>query len=226
MKIVTYDTRPDIITITETDPKHWVLVIIDSNFSLNGYDCFRTKHENGRRIIIYHPKNLTVTKIDLYNEQIESLWILFKPKNKDNLLLGCIYRNPSTNIYSTYNTCKLIENASNRGYSHICILGDFNYRDINWSLQEVCGREDNPANLFLECIKDNFLTQHITKPTRYREYVSPSILDLVLTNEENMIDKTEYLPGLGKSDHVILMFNFMLYIKTIESYNQEKILKR
>ena len=112
-------------------------------------------------------------------------------------------------MHSTYNTCKSIEDASNRGYSHICIVGDFNYREINWSLQEVCRRGDNPANLFLECIKDNFLTQHIKKPTRYREHSLLSILDLVLTNEENMIDEVEYLPGLGKSDHTILLFNFI-----------------
>lgn len=41
---------------------------------------------------------------------------------------------------------------------------------------------------------------------------SPSLLDLVLTNEENMIGSIKYLPGLSKSDHLQLAFNFNCYI--------------
>ena len=38
-----------------------------------------------------------------------------------------------------------------------------------------------------------------------------SILDLVFTNDENIISNLSYLPGLGKSVHVLLNFGFNCY---------------
>ena len=39
----------------------------------------------------------------------------------------------------------------------------------------------------------------------------PSILHLVMTNEEGMIEDIEYLSSLGKSDHIIISFDFKCY---------------
>ena len=41
----------------------------------------------------------------------------------------------------------------------------------------------------------------------------PSVLDLVLTNEEGMIGNIEYGNPLGKSDHLVLTFEFKCYTK-------------
>ena len=66
-----------------------------------------------------------------------------------------------------------------------------------------------------------FLFQHVKDPTRYRDQNTPSILDLILTNEENMISQMNYKPGLGKSDHLILEFNYNCYIKQSLSNNKK-----
>lgn len=71
--------------------------------------------------------------------------------------------------------------------------------------------DDHPTNLFLETMHDCFLHQHITRPTRYRNGAVPSILDLVVTNEEGMIRGIEYLPGLSSSDHLVLRFTVVCY---------------
>ena len=47
------------------------------------------------------------------------------------------------------------------------------------------------------------------EPTRYRFNNKPSILDLVLSNHDDNISEITYLPGLGKSDHLILVFELM-----------------
>ena len=39
----------------------------------------------------------------------------------------------------------------------------------------------------------------------------PSLLDLILTNEEDMINIINYMPGLGKSDHLQLQFTYYCY---------------
>jgi hypothetical protein len=52
--------------------------------------------------------------------------------------------------------------------------------------------------------------QHVKQATRYRGDNQPSLLDLILTNEEEMIDHVVHNAPLGNSDHEILEFNFKL----------------
>ncbi|CAC5386629.1 unnamed protein product [Mytilus coruscus] len=60
-------------------------------------------------------------------------------------------------------------------------------------------------------LQENFLFQHVTRPTRWRGTNTPHTLDLILTNEENMISNLEYQSPLGKSDHCTMKFDFSCY---------------
>ena len=73
--------------------------------------------------------------------------------------------------------------------SQIFILGDFNFKEINWDLFNCNVNETQPAYKFLECVRDCYLFQHVKHPTRFRDGQEPSILDLVLTNEEHMVNQ-------------------------------------
>ena len=95
--------------------------------------------------------------------------------------------------------------------SHKLFMGDFNFRDINWSDMTTASNEQHNSTLFIESIRDSFLFQHVTKPTRIRENNEPSILDLIFTNEEEMVSDIQYESSLGKSDHLILSFKFNNY---------------
>ena len=95
--------------------------------------------------------------------------------------------------------------------SHKLIMGEFNFRDINWSDMTTASNEQHNSTLFIESIRDSFLFQHVTKPTRIRENNEPSILDLIFTNEEEMVSDIQYESSLGKSDHLILSFKFNNY---------------
>ena len=66
-------------------------------------------------------------------------------------------------------------------------------------------------------VHDCLLFQHVTRPTRFREGEAPNVLDLLLTNEEGMLTELQYLPGLGKSDHVVLSFQLACYTSPSES---------
>ncbi len=61
-----------------------------------------------------------------------------------------------------------------------------------------------------------FLYQHITEYTHYRKGQNPRLLDLILTNEEGMVNDMQYVPPLGKSDHVCVIFNKYIYIHIME----------
>ena len=63
----------------------------------------------------------------------------------------------------------------------------------------------------METLQDLFLKQHVTEPTRYRNGEEPSLLDLIITNEEGMIQNLSYHPALGDSDHCCLKFDLCCY---------------
>jgi len=60
---------------------------------------------------------------------------------------------------------------------------------------------------FIDTTQDLFLHQLISEPTRHRGNQTPNVLDLVFTNEEDMVSDVSYLPGLGCSDHIRIRFN-------------------
>jgi hypothetical protein len=53
----------------------------------------------------------------------------------------------------------------------------------------------------------------LQKETRFRGDNQPSLLDLIFTNEEGMIDTIEHNAPLGNSDHETLEFNFNFGVK-------------
>jgi len=55
------------------------------------------------------------------------------------------------------------------------------------------------------------MVQHIVKPNRCRGEDTPNVLDLVFTDDENIVDNLSYLPGLGNSDHMCITFDFVLH---------------
>ena len=55
----------------------------------------------------------------------------------------------------------------------------------------------------MDVVDDLFLFQHVCQPTCFRLNESPSLLDLIFTNESDMIDNLLYLPPLGNSDHIL-----------------------
>ena len=64
--------------------------------------------------------------------------------------------------------------------------------------------EDHPASLLLECVDDNFLIQHITENTRFREGQASNLLDLVFTDRDDNVTRLDYEMPFGRSDHVCL----------------------
>ncbi|ELT87022.1 hypothetical protein CAPTEDRAFT_186807 [Capitella teleta] len=57
----------------------------------------------------------------------------------------------------------------------------------------------------------SFLWQHVTKPTHKRGNTTASTLDLVLTNDQDMIDEVKTLAPIEKSHHSALSFTFKCY---------------
>ena len=85
-------------------------------------------------------------------------------------------------------------------------MGDFNYPDICWGTNSA---KSGPSKKFLTCVGDNFLLQSVEEGTR-----RSAILDLILTDSDDLVDKVTSTGTLGESDNLILEF---LILKEVEA---------
>jgi len=85
-------------------------------------------------------------------------------------------------------------------WTAVPLVGDFNYNDINWGSSTVyaSSSDTHSSEEFLEVLSTFSLYQHVFKPTLYKSGVLPSLLELVITNEEGMVSNLTYLPPLGR----------------------------
>ena len=132
-------------------------------------------------------------------------------KGGDYLSFSCVYRSPTQTEQTSQNCAKLntliTEIAKNKKYTHRCIVGDFNYKDIEWSRWSTRKSEASAEEKFLRTLH----VQHVSEPTRRRGTDEPSLLDLVITDEAMQISEIMHDSPLGKSDHDTHIFNFKCY---------------
>ena len=199
--------------ITEVKPKNFRYQLTLAEIAVEGYDTFGSNLQNniGRGICLYIHKSLKANPVDLKTDFQESTWATIKLVEGDVLLVGCIYRSSSGSDINNDKLLEIITEASNFNYSHLLIMGDFNFEKINWDTWSTPSQEASIDYRFIECARDNFLYQHIRKPTRGRIDQEPHILDLVFTNEDGMVSDLNYLSPLGKSDHSVIVFKFNCY---------------
>ena len=89
----------------------------------------------------------------------------------------------------------------------MCIVGNFNFPTVKWDGEWSVIKDD----MFVECVRDAFLTQMVSKPTRRRKGQTPNLLDLVLISEENLVSDIFHSNPIAKSDNETLLFSLYLY---------------
>ena len=156
----------------------------------------------------------------------EAVWCMIMLRGGDKLLIGCIYRSLNPASENTLNMFEAMRDIVSSIPSHLLIVGDFNIKEIDWTNMCTPENKNHISTLFLECLRDCFSFQHVKEPTRYRFQNDPNVLDLILTNEEDMVSNLIYKPGLGKSDHVILELTYNCYIESSNyTYNKFNFFK-
>ncbi|MCH2416954.1 MAG: endonuclease/exonuclease/phosphatase family protein [Acidimicrobiales bacterium] len=223
LKALISNKKPDVVLLTEIIPKAQKNQIYEAEMKIQGYETFTnfkfTERDLGasgiRGVAIYVNEELETEEIKLKDEYKDHLWLEVKLRNQDRLLCGCIYRSPSKENSSTKDStekvCNVISEALQRNDTRLLICGDFNYPEIDWNSDYVNNKSVEP---FITSLQKHHLHQHVCKLTRYREGQEPSLLDLILTTEEGMIESLEHNPGLGESDHECLNFTLNCYKDT------------
>lgn len=207
-------TSPDLIFITET----WLTPDIDdSEVSIPGYVLFRSDSCRGRMggVCIFSASTLCLTSFSVPNpnfSHIDALWLSLKLRNRDRLLIGVIYRPPSSPPEDNVLLSNFLLKLRSLPFSHFLVTGDFNAPTINWHHLKAPSSGFDP--MLLATISSLEWHQHILHPTRFRGGQLPSVLDLVFTNEKPMIDEVVSLSPLGRSDHVVLSWDMVCYWQT------------
>ena len=152
-------------------------------------------------------------------------------KLKEKIIHACVYRSPNSLPDNSNNINKSLEILSGRFSPNLLVVGDFNYPKINWEHYSTTSSPNDLNSKFFECTRDCFFKQFISEPIRGRGLSQPTLIDLVLTNNSDIIDKVKLESPLGKSDHSvveIIMENVLLtknkkFILNYKKENYEKM---
>ncbi|GAA47799.1 ubiquitin carboxyl-terminal hydrolase L5 [Clonorchis sinensis] len=133
-------------------------------------------------------------------------------RGSDSLLLGVVYRSPSSSPEDDhFLTRTLGQHSFSYHFSHLLLLGEFTAPKAPWTEPQCVGQSGPFTAALSEVVQQSAWTQHVVAPTRYREGQQPSLLDLVITNERHFVDQVTINAPLGHSDHCVLTFDFICY---------------
>ena len=199
----------EIIILTEIKPKNGK--IPDCKLlEIDGYTLHMSNIEapDTRGVCIYVDNKFKSVEVKGKHNYNDAVWVsIYGDNQQHKVLVGGVYRSgtPSTAIKYDENLNEMMTTMSNLPhYMQTYCFGDFNYNTIKWSPQPIPPNDkaaDSPEFKFTECIRDTYMYQHITEPTRYREGNRPTLDDLVFSSEQNSITRITHQSCLGKSDH-------------------------
>ena len=199
---------PELIFIQEAKPKNFSKILTKVEYKIENYDlewANMLEAEGGRGLMTYIRDGLKCKEIDLKMPFQEYQAFLVDVNKKEKLLAVNMYHSPNSETSNTDDLNKLIlKVARDNKFSFVLLVGDGNFRMIDWT-DMTCSLSDTSRSFkFIETIKDAFFTQHIQQPTRGRGTDTPSTLDLIITKNDDIIEDIAVEAPLGKSDHALI----------------------
>ena len=133
--------------------------------------------------------------------------------------MSCIYRSPTQTADETRQFCQDLETTcSNIALENpVCsfILGDFNAKCTNWWSNGT----NNPCGLLLKNLMPTYnYSQVINEPTNFEPQKTPSCIDLIFSNQPNLILESGVHPSLSSFCHhqiVFVKINFKLILPPV-----------
>jgi len=190
----------DLVVITETrwDNSH------DWHDVMDGYRLFRKDRptRRGGGVALYVREQLECIELGLGadEERTESLWVRIKGQaHKGDVKVGVYYRPPDQEEEVDEAFYRQLQAASQ--LQALVLMGDFNHPDISW--EDHTARQAK-SRRFLQSIDDNFLMQVVKEPTR-----KDTLLGLVLTNKERLVEHVKVGGRLSCSDHEMVKFRIL-----------------
>ena len=211
--------EPEIIAITEVTPKYCKTPVQECELRIDGFTPFHNLEAEKRGVLIQVKDSLKPTKVEAFSNAFqEALFVNCNFSNNETLTVGLVYRSPNSSDENNTKLNELLTMVAEAKPANLLILGDFNYKEINWEAETCTGNAT--ASTFLDACRDCYLIQHQREPTRIREGQTPTLDDLVLTDTSELILELTSHAGLGKSDHTVLVAKLALTESALETQNQ------
>ena len=163
LNVIIQESSPDIIGITEVFPKN---KLFDNQEIFYQIDNLLTANlQEGRGVILYVKSDLFAEQAYFESDFQEAVWCRVKLKNRDTLLVGCIYRRPNSTEANFQHLKTLMSCCRDTHYTNKLLMGDFNFKEINWCEMTTSVNETHISSQFLECVRDTYFFQHKLNPT-------------------------------------------------------------
>ena len=222
----------DVIAVTETLLKNMPSDSKPEDFVFNIKGFNTVYNYNGRGLCLFVKQYIDFNQLYDYDKYFKTSLFINIKNSQCKLTLGVIYRSPNTPHDDNVKMIEMLNDISSKHISlnnKLIIMGDFNFPGIDWELE--CTNHNNELNIenkFLSCIQQNFLFQLVDQPTHCRGLQTPTLIDLLITNDPNFIGDLAFNAPIGNSHHSIILFK--VYIKNHKNdpnkhnikYNYEK----
>jgi len=209
------ETKPDIFGLTEINPKNATWKLSDQDMVFQGYTSYT--NFTGRGSVLYVKDTISSFEHKISTNCDACVWCEVGLEGGDELVVGVVYRSPSSSDVQNEQLPNMLREVANGKSSHVMIMGDFNYPEIDWGLQMSSAPSKHSSHVFLTGCMDSFLFQHVQQPTHYRAQQKANVLDLLFTNEEGMVDGLEYREPVGSSDHLLLEWTLNCYVPQVST---------
>ena len=193
LRILHAKTQPDIFALSET---HISDLIHDSELKISGYNIVRKDRDrHGGGVAAYIKTDLNyVIREDLTENGLELLTVELQFSHMKNVICIVWYRPPNSGVQVFEKFRNVLQKLDDMNCDYV-ILGD-----INCNMQPET--RSWQTNKLLEIVDSFNLSQIIDTPTRVTKDTA-SILDLIITNRHEKIDKSGVLP-ISMSDHYLV----------------------
>ena len=205
--------KPHILALTEFGASE---TIMDSELGIEGYTLYRSNHSDGsggpgKGAALYVKNTLNHSAApEIDNLDFDcSAWSIIKLAGNRALLIGVVYRSPSSTDENNQNLLALLRAAAAANCQYFSICGDFNLPQVDWSVNRSLESENAYSSEFVSIVEELSLFQHVDTHTRFRG-TQKSCLDLIFTNEESMVNEVRDLPPIGKSDHICQQWDMIV----------------
>ena len=133
-----------------------------------GYDLFRKDRPcnlRGGGVLLYVARSLGAIEYATETKFPEQVWYKIPGKGVADIFIGVFCRTLTESVFGSglhQLTKDVLDEMSGK---HILLMGDFNYGGINWDQGQAGHACSTEGVLFLECVENNLLTQHVVVPT-------------------------------------------------------------
>lgn len=199
------EEAPHVIALQEVKPKHFRYERSTAEYNLDGYVLLEENLHNdeGRGLIMYIRNGVKFSTIELKTKYCECMCVEVTCHD-EKLIITSIYRSPNSAADNNNNLLMLMQEISDMRAKYKLFFGDFNLPNIRWENYTTETGAAEYSTLFIEKVRDCFLTQHIQEITRIRGNNRGTTLDLLLTNDDTIIEEFRVDSPLGKGDHACI----------------------